>query len=109
MPYGHDSTIKAPNTLRIALTNAGGFPISSEDEKNKELLNFVQENEIDVPMWTETDKHWSSLDCKDRLPARTGGWFEALHMSTAYYKAYPGATRQQYGGVSLWSTGQAAH
>jgi hypothetical protein len=30
-------------------------------------------------------------------------------MTTAYYKSYPGATKQQYGGVSLWSTGQAAH
>jgi hypothetical protein len=43
MPFGHDSTIKAPNTLRIALTNAGGFPISAQDEKNKVLRGFVQE------------------------------------------------------------------
>ena len=109
MPFGHDSTIKAPNTLRISLTNAGGFPISTQDKKNKLLLSFVQDNDIDVPMWTETDKHWDSLPFKDRLPARTNGWFESLHMTTAYYKTFPGATRQQYGGVSLWSTGQAAH
>ena len=30
-------------------------------------------------------------------------------MSTAYYKDYPGASKHQYGGVSLWSTGQSAH
>jgi hypothetical protein len=109
MPYGNDSTKKAKNTLRISLANTGGFPISSDDEKNNAIRQFVIENDIDVPMWTETDKHWASLDFKDRLPTRTAGWYEALHMSTAYYKDYPGASKHQYGGVSLWSTGQSAH
>jgi predicted helicase len=30
-------------------------------------------------------------------------------MMTAYYKSYPGAMKQQYDGVSLWSMGQSAH
>jgi hypothetical protein len=77
--------------------------------KNGAIRQFVNDNKIDVTLWTETDKHWQSLAFKDRLPTRTAGWFESLHMTTAYYKSYPGATKQQYGGVSLWSTSQAAH
>ena len=30
-------------------------------------------------------------------------------MSTSYYESDPAASRQQYGGVSLWSMGQATH
>ena len=78
--------------------------MEATDEKNNTIRQFVMEHEIDIPMWTKTDKHWESLDFKDRLPAWTNGWFESLHMTTAYYKEYPGASRQQYGGVSLWST-----
>jgi hypothetical protein len=109
MPYGHDSIKKGKNSLRVSLANIGGFPISADDEKNGAIRQFVNENNIDVILWTETDKHWQSLAFKDRLPTRTAGWFESLHMTTAYYKSYPGAMKQQYGGVSLWSTGQAAH
>jgi hypothetical protein len=59
------------------------------------------------PRLTSTGNLWAF---KDRLPTCTAGWFESLHMTTAYYKSYPGATKQQqYGGISLWSTGQAAH
>jgi hypothetical protein len=107
MQYGHDSTKKEKNTLRVSLANIGGFPTSADDEKNGAIWQFVNENNIDVTLWTETDKHWQSLAFKDRLPTRR--WFESLHMTTAYYKSYPGATKQQYGGVSRWSTGQAAH
>ena len=93
-----------------SLANIGGFPTSAEDKKSGAIRQFVNENKIDVSLWTETDKHWQSLEFKDRLPTRTAGWFESLHsMTTAYYKSYPGATKQQYGGVSLWSTSQVAH
>jgi hypothetical protein len=104
MPYGHDK-----NTLWISLANPGGFPISADDEKNDAIRQFVIENDIDVHMWTETDKHWQSLEFKDWLLTRTASWYEALHMTTAYYKAYPGSVKQHYSGVSLWSTRQAAH
>ena len=109
MPYGHDSTKKEKNTLRVSLANIGGFPMCANDEKNDAIRQFVNDNKIDVSLWTETDKHWQSLAFKDRLPTRTAGWFEALHMTTAYYQSYPGAMKQQFGGVSLWSTSQSTY
>ena len=61
MPYGHDNTKKEKNSLRVSLANIGGFPTSAADEKKCAIQQFVNENNIDVTLWTETDKHWQSL------------------------------------------------
>ena len=108
-PWGNEHNNQPPNHLRIGLLNIGGFPLTSTDEENDRIRATIKTNNIDIMMITETNKHWKSLPIKDRLPERTKGWFESLHRSTAYYENYPDAFPQQFGGVTLWSMGQAAH
>jgi hypothetical protein len=105
------------DTLRIGHLNVNGLGKSScrfrcnEDASCKQcnLRCFLTSKRFDIVGITECNVHWKLVDVSDRLPERTRGWWESLHLNTAYYKDYPAANTYQVGGVSLWSTGKAAH
>ena len=102
----------APNVLRVVVMNVGRFPLDVQESKNKAVFNFIKEHKVDVISFTECNVHWKGVPTADRLEERTRGWFEALHMSTAYFKKWGEgqvSPKEQYGEVSLWSINKAAH
>jgi hypothetical protein len=78
-------TPKPENTLRICLQNVGGLPHTSSQIKNSQVISFVNAAEVDILALTETNVCWRHLPIHDRLPERTRGWWESLHLSIAYY------------------------
>ena len=58
---------------------------------------------------TESNQHWKNVPIEDRLQERTRGWWENIHIKTAYYQAFPLQHKFQPGGGSLWSLDTAAH
>jgi hypothetical protein len=77
--------------------------------KNCALQVFVSRHRFDAFGLAECNLFWKKMAISDRLPERTRGWWESIHLSTASYEKYPAPTASQYGGVSLWSLNKAAH
>ena len=83
--------------------------MEAKHRKNQQLMRFVKQNDMDVIGLSECNLNWKHIQPADRLEERTIGWFESLHISTAYYATYNTVQPYQFGGVSLWSVNQAAH
>jgi hypothetical protein len=119
LPWGNVLQDPAPNSFRFGFLNHGGFPpfsckvanrsIQACSCKNCSLRVFVSRHRFDALGLAECNLFWKKVAISDRLPERTRGWWESIHLSTASYEKYPAPTASQYGGVSLWSLNKAAH
>lgn len=107
--WGNVRAKEAILALRIGLLNHGGFPPEAAHGKNHDIREFVSKHGFDVVGLTENNLNWQKVPVQNRLHERTRGWFEALHLTTAYYQAFNGISEFLPGGVSLWSMKQAAH
>jgi hypothetical protein len=95
--------------LRLAAWNMGGIPTNPQDVKMDSLFAHISNNEIDILGIPEMNVHWKKVPAKERLEARTAGWFESLKLSTAYFDKYNSQATYQAGGVSQWAINSAAH
>ena len=109
LSFGHQMQAEPSNSFCIALLNIGGIPIHDNDPKMVEIKQFVLGLHAHVLGFTECNVHWKLLPVHSRLAERTRGWFETLHLNTAYYDKIPRPSKFQVGGVSLWSMGEGAH
>lgn len=100
---------KQDGILRVGLLNHGGFSVQAGSTKDKLLLQYIRKYDFDIIALTESNQHWKNVPIEERLPERTRGWWEAMHLNTSYYKDFPVKNKFQPGGVSLWSLNQAAH
>jgi hypothetical protein len=100
---------KPEHTLRICLQNVGGLPHTSSQIKNSQVFSFVNSTEVDILALTETNVCWRQLPVHDRLPERTRGWWESLHLLIGYYSGDSVRSALQPGGEVIFSVNQAAH
>ena len=108
--WGDALRTKPEHTLRIGLQNIGGFPHYTTNIKNRQIRAAISGGEFDIFALTETNTCWHRLPIQDRLPERTMGWWEALHVSLAYLQETTAHQEPlQPGGVGLFSINQAAH
>ena len=95
--------------LRIGFWNCGGLPLNNRDLKNNFIREWITELKWDIVGLSEVNVHWKLLNPTQRLPERTFGWFESLHLSLAYLHDWPAATASQVGGRLVWSINRGAH
>ena len=108
--WGHQiGSGKTEDTLRVGLLNHGGYSATKDSSKDKLLRQYVQRYHFDIIGLTESNQHWKNVPIEDRLPERTRGWWEAIHLNTSYYYDFPIKHKFQPGGVSMWSLDKAAH
>ena len=108
-----DSMPQSPKgAIWVMFLNTVGLPLDSKEVKNKRLLEYIQTNRVDIMGLMECNVNWKALDIQDCLPMRTKGWFESLHMNTAYFQEFyqsGSGAKSQVGGVSLWVVNKTAH
>ena len=109
LPWGHNLVDQPENTFRIGLLNTGGIPVDATNSKTTILRQYISKIRPDAMALTEMNVHWKSVSVGRRLPERTLGWWECLHLNTAYYEGYKVGSSFQPGGVSLWSINKGAH
>ena len=109
MHWGHTITRQPKNTLRVALLNSNGITVDIRDAKTQLLRHYIQQIQPDAIGLIECNVNWNILPVSHRLPERTFGWWENLHLNSAFYDTYPGQQPMQAGGVSLWSINEGAH
>ena len=103
-----------PNqSLRIIFLSHQGFVADSTTNEGKakddSLRAFIKNNNINVMLLAENNVHWKSVTPRERLEERTSTWFDALHMSNAYYKDFQLDGKQQFGGCSAWCINETAY
>ena len=108
-PWGHKFATQPSDTLRIGLLNPGGIPIDLTNAKSKILQQFITKTKVDAIGLIETNVNWKYVSVSQRLPERTRGWWECLHINSACYEDFKNPYPAQPGGVSLWSINKAAH
>ncbi len=85
--WGHTLGQKQPDTIRIVLQNIDGIPNNIKGGIKLDCLHeFTKELEINILALTELNTAWDQLDYKDRLLAKTKGWWEANQWSVAHNK-----------------------
>ena len=107
--WGDARLLRREDCLRVGFWNCGGLPQSNQDPKNRMLRNWILSNNFDVVGLSEVNVHWKALQNDQRLPERTNGWFESLHLSMAYLSDWPSKTPYQVGGSTLLSLNRMAH
>jgi hypothetical protein len=114
--FGNDENKKEKDCWRVGLLNYGGFALKSCQRRicGCKDCNFrarSKKMKVDVVLVTETDVHWQSVQVENRLRERTRGWWEAIHIRSAYYKAYRTSrgSAKQYGGTAIFSINKAVH
>ena len=89
----------------------GGLPVD-DDRKNpkmQEVRSYITHLKLDVVGLTECNAMWKNIPVHCRLQERTRGWWETLHINSAYFAECPTSARLIAGGVSLWSINKGAH
>ena len=109
--WGHFFVSQPPSDVfRIGLINPGGIPIDLTNAKSKVLRQFITKVNMDAIGLIETNINWKHATVSQRLPERTRGWWENLHLNSACcYEEYSNPHPAQPGGVSLWSINKGAH
>ena len=108
--WGHNFVSQPPSDIfRIGLLNPGGIPIDLMNAKSKVLRQFITKTKVDAIGLIETNVNWRYATVSQRLPERTRGWWENIHLNTACYEKFANPHPAQPGGVSLWSINKGAH
>jgi hypothetical protein len=108
--WGDNRPVQREEYLRIGFWNCGGLPQKNNDPKNSMIRQWVTMYSFDVVGLSECNVYWPHLPIHQRLPERTLGWFETLHLSLAYLQEWHDIhTAYQVGGVLLWSLNRMAH
>jgi hypothetical protein len=100
---------KKKDCFWIVAGNLGGFPAKATDEKNKGLRLYIEDLDADAIAMSETSRAWHLVSVGDKMPERTFGWYQALHIASSYYKSYEGSQATQYGGTTVWSRNTGTH
>ena len=106
--YGHERARSEPNKFRVGFANIGTYPLQHANREYN-LRDFIKHHQFDVFGLAELNVHWKNVSAHQRLHERTRGWFESLHLNTAYWQGFHTNGVSQYGGTSLWSINQGAH
>ena len=101
--------IPPPDHIRVVYNNINGISASKEGPRNEQLRRFIQNHRVDVIAMAEQNVSWKMVTPSHRLYQRTKGWFEAVHLSTAYYQDYPAQSANLQGGTGVWSVNKMAH
>ena len=107
--WGDTRAITKEDCLQIGFWNCGGLPLQNNDAKNRMIREWITQYNFDIVGLSECNVHWLNLPADQRLPERTLGWFETLHLSLAYMDKWISSTAYQVGGVLLWSVNKGAH
>ena len=95
--------------IRIGFWNCGGLPATNTDPKNAMIRDWILHHQFNIVGLSECNIHWKKMRADQRLPERTLGWFESIHLSLAYHLDWLPQTTYQVGGVLLWSINNTAH
>jgi len=108
--WGHTLGKKQPDTIRLVLQNVDGLPNNSKGEIKLDCLyNFTLEHEINILALTELNMAWDRVEYKDRLLAKTRGWWEASQWSVAHNKQDTYGDAFQPGGMAIVMTNKLSH
>jgi hypothetical protein len=116
--WGFSPDVKLDNTLRIGFQNLGGFPEFPSHPKNHEFRSFITQYEFDIFGVAETNVKWCNMPAASQFYERIRNTWDKTQVSLAYNRMCPSRASQrvkgqsafqQYGGVALLSTTQAAH
>jgi hypothetical protein len=121
-PVSNDSCGLSPSMnfddILIGYQNIGVFPEFTSHPKNDAFRSFLLEYEFDIFGVGETNLKWSNLPAESQFCERIRNTWSKTHSSIAYNRTKSLRERghvkghshfQQYGGVALLSTTQAAH
>jgi len=105
-----DINWKKTDTIRIVLQNVDGIPNNIKGGIKLDCLHtFTTKLEIDILALTELNTAWDQLDYKDRLPAKTEGWWAVNQWSIAHNKQDTYGDDFQPGGMALLTMNKLSH
>jgi hypothetical protein len=107
--FGDQPTIKDGKTLRLGFQNVGGVPTKAGQPKDDFLRAGINKYDFDIMGIAESNVKWDFIPEADRLYNMTKNWWESSHLITSHNKTSSDRNKKQYGGVAMWSLGQAAH
>ena len=107
--WGDTMRQKLPNTLRVVIQTISGFPVHHRHVKNRQIISFINANNVDICAMSEMNVCWHLLPIHERLHERTLGWWETLHISHGYNRNSRVGVAYQKGGVAIFSINNAAH
>jgi len=108
--WGHQMGKKPPDTIRLVIQNVDGIPNNTKGAMKLDCLHtFTTENDIDIMALTELNTAWDCLNYKDRLHAKTRGWWEANQWSVTHNKQDTHGDDFQLGGTALLVLNKLSH
>jgi len=93
---------KHHGNIRICFQNVGGLITETEgDLKLQVLLQFTQQQQIDVFGFAEHNTCWDLIHKNEQIIERTRGWWENAHWSISHNKRERHPIVHQPGGTGL--------
>jgi len=100
--WGHYLGNKLQGNIHVALQNIDRIPNNKKGNMKLDYLClFMIKQEIDIMAMKELNMAWDCLEYKDRLPAKTWGWWEANHWSVTHNKQDKHGDTFQLGGTAI--------
>ena len=99
--WGDNIRTVGSNVFRIGILNIGGLSTERNSGKTEELQVYLTKLRLSVVGLNECNAHWKMVPTQYCLPERTRGWWECMHINTAYFESYQSLSKHQAGGVSL--------
>ena len=85
--------------MRIGFVNVNSLGLSAQAEKNNDIRQFMELENVDIMGLAEVNVHWDLVSPQDTIWERTEGWFEHRSLGVSYNKHDPNALRNQQGGT----------
>jgi hypothetical protein len=83
--------------------------VDGHSAKLEELQMYLSNCRLTAIGLTECNAHWKMIPVQTSMAERTRGWWESLHINSAYYSWYQSLAKYQAEGVSLLSVNKGAH
>ena len=107
-PWGDSLIVKDDSTIRIVSKQIGGLGITVGNSKERELKNWIIENEIDCIGLQETNVFWKKCNDKSQFRERMRHHkWDFVRTSTAFNK-HEFTAFNQFGGAAIVTTNVVA-
>ena len=107
--FGHTTTNKAANTVRLAVWNVNTFPLHRQSDKFKDMVQHLLQHQYDIIAINETNKNWRHISHEQRPWRTLSGVWQSSHLNFNCNTLDMTSDKCQPGGTGIISTGTNAH
>ena len=99
---------KHSKAIRICALNVGRLPLSKENEKNRDLFQWMRELKADIILLSELGINWRNMNNTNNWYARTKEEFQRISAVTAHNTHERSKNQMQWGGTAIVATNNTA-